>query len=584
MKILLTVHQFFPDYISGTEVLTYSVAKALIAKGHQVTVFTGHPARSILADHERFDQYDYEGIKVHRFHHAHAPMGNQNVVSEIEHCNLLAASYFKNLVRQIRPEVIHYFHLSRLGSALIDVGLGENIPSLFTPTDFWMLCPTSQLLLTNGKMCGGPSKTGGNCVKHVAELTRGKRVAALMKAMPTKAIDAMIFAAKRARFISNPLRNEIVALSQRGNFLIERLNKLDAIIAPTQLMFDSLKSNGVSAEKILLSAYGIDTTPYAKTRRLRQLRKPLNIGFIGTLSEHKGCHVLIDAVSKLPNGSYSLKIYGSPHHFPAYFSRLEQAAQGNSSVTFCGTFPNSEIGNILSDIDVLVVPSLWYENTPLVIYSAMAAGCPAIVSDFPGMTEAVHDGVNGLSFTSGDYNQLHDRLCRLMNEPELLKHLSTNCHPPKSVVEYTDELLALYKNTQAKKASRTLPKDSPAIPDFNFQRQFSINGWVLARNRALKSIALTKDDHTICETTAFSLRGDVLHGYKTRKISPKSPDIGFSLAFDNEPDDAQLNICTSDGRCVTVPLRELAAGKVANKDDLYIGIDRMNFSLQTTTS
>ena len=74
MKILLTAHQFLPDYFSGTEILTYSVAKELISRGHEVIVFTGYPARVALPDSERFDSYRYEDIEVYRFHHAFVPM------------------------------------------------------------------------------------------------------------------------------------------------------------------------------------------------------------------------------------------------------------------------------------------------------------------------------------------------------------------------------------------------------------------------------------------------------------------------------------------------------------------------------
>ncbi len=95
MKILLTAHQFFPQYTSGTEVLTRSVARELMARGHQVHVLTGFPAEKALTDEERFDEYEYEGIHVYRFHHAYTPMAGQTSMIAIGYDNRLAAVFLE---------------------------------------------------------------------------------------------------------------------------------------------------------------------------------------------------------------------------------------------------------------------------------------------------------------------------------------------------------------------------------------------------------------------------------------------------------------------------------------------------------
>ena len=142
MKILLTVHQFFPDYFAGTEVLTLSVAKNFLQRGHEVSVYTGYPAKEILSDDARFDMYEIEGVRVYRFHHGLAPMGGQRVLSEMEYDNRLSAGYFLKLLDETAPDVVHFFHFSRLSAALIDVARHKQIPAYYTPTDFWSVCPT----------------------------------------------------------------------------------------------------------------------------------------------------------------------------------------------------------------------------------------------------------------------------------------------------------------------------------------------------------------------------------------------------------------------------------------------------------
>ena len=128
MKILLTTHQFFPQFSAGTEVLTLSVARELIKRGHIVHIFTGFPSVEELNDEERFDEYDYEGIHVYRFHHAYTPMVGQTSMIEVGYNNQLSACLFNNILKKFKPDIIHFFHLNRLGTNLIDSAIHANIP------------------------------------------------------------------------------------------------------------------------------------------------------------------------------------------------------------------------------------------------------------------------------------------------------------------------------------------------------------------------------------------------------------------------------------------------------------------------
>ncbi len=67
MRILLTVHQFLPEYGAGTEVLTVlKPPQRLQRLGHEVSVFTAFPGKEALGDEQRFDRYDYKGIPVYK--------------------------------------------------------------------------------------------------------------------------------------------------------------------------------------------------------------------------------------------------------------------------------------------------------------------------------------------------------------------------------------------------------------------------------------------------------------------------------------------------------------------------------------
>ena len=331
----------------------------------------------------------------------------------------------------------------RLGTGLIDIALQHGILAYFTPTDFWSICPTAQLLLTDGTMCKGPSFASGNCIKHIAMRTRGATAEKYMPMIPTFVVDGLALLAKTVVGKFHPVVLEVGKTATRHGFNVARVNKLRAIFSPSKLMTDTLIHNGVRADLMRPSAFGIDLSGYEHSQpRTTALR---TIGFIGTLSSYKGCHVLIQAFKQLNLANLQLKIYGSLEHYPDYAAELHALAAGNSAIEFCGTFPNHEIANILAGLDILVVPSLWYENTPLVVYSALAAHCPVIASDFPGMSEVVLHEQNGLVFPAGASDVLAEQLHRLASDSDLLPRLSSNCKPPKSSAEYVDELEASYQ-------------------------------------------------------------------------------------------------------------------------------------------
>lgn len=443
MNILLTTHVFLPDHSAGTEVLTFNTAKELQRHGHEVEVVTGFMAQPGLADSQRFDTYEYEGIQVSRFFHNAAPMGGQSNIVEAEYNNLFFARWFRGYLEHFKPDVVHFFHLGLLSASAIDLCHELGIPMVMTPTDFWLICPTYQLRLTDNSMCRGPDRDGVNCVRHAVSNTQRPLVAWIFSRLPSKVVAAMIHRINYGSFSGFWFSPMVRALCQRAGFLRQRMNMLDKVIVPTRLMEEMLVANGLNPGKVAFSRYGI--RPTFPEPHSQDATGKVRIGFIGGLSEHKGAHLLISAVRLLPdNISVELKIYGRSDTDPRYFRKLQQLSDEDQRIHFCGTFPNEIIGKIFAELDVLVVPSIWYENTPLVIYSAQEAGCPVIASNLGGMAEVVEHGKNGLLFEAGDVAGLARAIERLARDRELLQQLAANAIRPKSISDYVAELKVIY--------------------------------------------------------------------------------------------------------------------------------------------
>ncbi len=441
MKILLVSHLFLPDYFSGTEILTLHTALELQSRGHEVQVLTGFPATGTLADAERFDRYEYEGIAVTRFKHAHTPMGDQHNEAEQEYDNHLVAKKFAALLDEFQPDLVHFFHLMRISASVVDVCRVRGLPTVLTPTDFWFVCPTSQLRLPDGSMCPGPDALGANCVRHLASLKMRGFAASALAQLPAPLLSGVVRLAVLA-----PLRpfkpfSLVAALSRRQTFLKERLNRMDRVLVPTRSMQQILQRHGLDPARVQFCPYGI-RLPKLPARAPRA-SGPLRLGLIG-IGEHKGAHVVIQAMRKLSDVDLALRIYGRESDFPDYVRRLKALAGADPRVQFSGSFPNDQIGLILSQLDVLLVPSLWFENAPLVIHSAQAAGVMVVASDVAGIAELITDGDNGRLFPAGDVDRLAGIIAALAQDRDQIERYSERARMPKTIASYVEELIAVY--------------------------------------------------------------------------------------------------------------------------------------------
>jgi glycosyltransferase involved in cell wall biosynthesis len=445
MRILITTHQFLPDFSTGTEILALSLARELIGRGHAVQIFTGFPGQPVeQPDEKRFDRYEYEGITVHRFTHAYVPMGGITNVSRLEYDNPLAASFFAKVIEEFKPDLVHAYHLARLSTSILNICKTAHIPVVFTATDFWFICPLSQLLLPGDKLCEGPSCNAGNCIKHLAVAERPTPFRRALYQIPDSLIGFTAGLIQRGWFPPTPYNPLIRATMSRAEFIRDRLNQVEQIIAPSQTMRAMMLKHGIDPERILYLPYSVDTRHIQRiTGKAR--RPSLRVGFIGTLAPHKAPHLLIEAVRQLANQPIEVSLHGvGPPNSP-YPDHLRRLAADDSRIHFQGGFAHSRISEILAEIDILVVPSIWYENTPLVIYEAQAAGCAVVTSDRSGLAEAIVDETNGLLFRAGDASDLAQKLARLCQNRDFAGNLAASVHPHIPFESHIDTLESIYR-------------------------------------------------------------------------------------------------------------------------------------------
>ncbi len=463
-KVLLTVHKFFPEHRAGTEVLTLKAAQELQRRGYEVLVVTANPPdldasrRAASKVTSATSDYVHEGVPVHVIEE---PLRLKDYEFSFEYKHPHVASHFQSVVERFAPDIVHIFHAQNLSAAIIDVACAKNIPVVASTTDFWFVCPVVQLKRADGAVCRGPKSPGANCLTcytpklfpPIAEFKEAvvQKYPAIEKLLPAPVAE-IGWSSLYALYVSQKAVPAALSTCHRSDVLRQAANKLQAIMVPTKLMADIFAENGIEKERLHLVPFGIDTkllTPYQNKTASGSVR----IGYIGTIFEHKGVDLLVDAFHLLPaDVKANLTIYGDLNQFPDYGQLIENKAgtgRNADKIRLAGTFPNAELGTVLSNIDVLVVPSRWYENTPLVIQSALATKTPLIATDLGGMSELIKHEHNGLLFELNNANSLKEMLASVINDKDKLKTFRDNILPERTVADMVDDIERIYAQAEA---------------------------------------------------------------------------------------------------------------------------------------
>jgi len=421
MRILFTIHGLPPEKWGGAENYTLQVARRLAQSGQQVAIFTTSAAMAERGIAETRTESDDVGVQITR---VPLPLTrrNENPAAQLWHTvrDRSIEACFTRLLHDFVPDVVHFQHVQGVSAHLIHLAKATNGPrSVLTLHDFWFFCANSQLRRPDNAPCNGPSTGCRNCV------------------------DCMT-----VRPDLQPLRNlrPLIALplALRNRYLHARLAEVDLCIAPSAFLREQYLKQGLSPEQIIVLENGIETVrTQTEVPPLHPLQGTgFRFAFVGSLAPHKGVHVLIDAFNRMPP-DLSLTIIGGEGQEPGYLDRLRKMAH-HPGIEFTGPQPQATVQAMLQSMDCLVVPSLWYENSPLVVQEAYAARLPVIASRIGALQEKVPDGETGLLFTPGSAEELAARLQELANNRDLYAHLKARIRPPAPMSAHIGELTMLY--------------------------------------------------------------------------------------------------------------------------------------------
>ncbi len=386
-------------YNAGSEVYTQGLAQALAGR-HEVHVLT-RQENAFLPEYAMQRETDPSDPRValHVINMARARDGYRHVAVD---------NAFAGLLDEIRPEVVHVGHLNHLSTSLVFEASGRQIPIVFTLHDYWLMCPRGQFIQMYPR---NPSEVWPLCD---GQNDRKCAVRCYVRYFSGNEDEYEADAAYWTGWVG-----------RRMAHVREVCDKVDMFIAPARYLLRRFRDDfGIPDRKLTYLDYGFHRQ--RMEGRIRTQGEPFTFGYIGTHIPAKGVNHLIESFGRV-SGNPRLRIWGRDRGVETEGLKVLARSLPDSAenrIEWMGEYSNQ---NILSDVfdlcDTIVVPSIWAENSPLVIHEALQARVPVITADYGGMAEYVHHERNGLLFVHRDPRSLAQQMQRLADDPQLARRL-----------------------------------------------------------------------------------------------------------------------------------------------------------------
>jgi glycosyltransferase involved in cell wall biosynthesis len=440
MKVLYISNGYPPHRWAGTETYTAGIAGEIHARGHQVQVLCAGDWDTGTHYWNGFTDDFHQEIPVRRL--------NLNWTKSPDpakyfYNNPLIGEYVKNYLGEIQPDLVHVTSCETLSASVLEVVKASGLPSVLSLTDYWFLCPQINLLRSDGQNCNGKTNAW-ECLR--CRLWNSKAYHLTSRYLGERSLSRLLLAVSQYPLITRQrgLRGMAGNMTERKAYLKQTLNQSDFRITASRFAHDLFVGIGIEAP-IMVKPYGHDLS-WMDSYHGKTPSPKIRIGFIGQIVSSKGVHLLLEAAACLYESfgeKFNLIIYGDLNKKPDYSSILHSLATKIDNVQFRGTYLHGQSSEVYAGIDILVVPSLWYDF-PLIIYEAFATKTPVVATNLGGMAEAVTHNVNGLLFERGNVDDLTKQLRRFFEEKDLLGKLRAGIPRVKKIEEEVDELEQIY--------------------------------------------------------------------------------------------------------------------------------------------
>lgn len=357
MKIVVISHSSALDHPGGAETAAANHVAVMRSFGHDVTHIACKP------DLEQDFGYDKEsGVHLIRS----STHDGSFIWSEPR-----MAMLWRSQLKRLEPDVVHLHHYLNIGVIL---------PSLIK-----QILPNCRVVLTLHEylaICG----MSGAMVTEAGSLCFGSGIQ------------------KCARCLNTTTK----AVAINRNIINTSFGSVDQFISPSYFLRDRYLAWGLNSLDLIQIPNFLN--PGLKLLSNRHHSGPRKYVYLGQHTPLKGLDVLLQACTYLQDADSSiakllyLDIWGSgAKRWPEYQSRIKQLVNElGDFVRFRGPYEPKQLPSILANASYCLVPSIWWENAPMVISESLSAGVPIIGTDIGGIREALVDSSENILFELGN--------------------------------------------------------------------------------------------------------------------------------------------------------------------------------------
>lgn len=280
---------------------------------------------------------------------------------------------FADLIRALRPTVVHAHHYAHLGLETLRAikAVDPKIRVVLTLHEYMAICNNQgQMIKTDGRLCSRESLD--DC---------------------------------RACFPQHSQQD----FWRRKHFIQAHFDLVDQFVAPSAFLRQRYIDWGLPSDRIVVLENGQDDAPPLPPRPIAEGDTRNRFGYFGQINPFKGLDVVLKALHEMPKADrkkvvlevHGANLEGQTGEFQQKIRDLADPLIAKGIVQWMGPYPPHDLRRRMAGVDWVVVPSVWWENSPMVIQEAFACGRPLLVSDIGGMAEKVRDGVDGLHVAAG---------------------------------------------------------------------------------------------------------------------------------------------------------------------------------------
>lgn len=236
----------------------------------------------------------------------------------------------------------------------------------------------------------------------------------------------------------------------RKHYIQKHFEFADVFVSPSEFLRKRYIDWGVPSEHIVVIENGQQDSVAAPTDAA-ETRLRSRFAFFGQITEYKGVEILLQAIHMIAKdlrARMTFEIHGANLEAQGQWLQdlietLRNPLIAEGCLRWVGAYEQTELAQRMRKVDWVLVPSIWWENSPMVIQEAFANGKPVICAGIGGMAEKVRDGVDGLHFEVRNPFDLAETLVRAACEPQLWQKLNRNIKRPSSFDECADSYLGL---------------------------------------------------------------------------------------------------------------------------------------------